>query len=174
VSVAEIRTFVIRRAFLLPLGLLLLLSVILLAVCIGQGEPTARVLILGCVILPVAALFVESAWRRAVVGDGELTVFKPMRRATLKFADVSAVETVAVRKRVFLTLCAGDDFLILSNAYADFPGLVRTLLARVPAEAVSPETAAMAEAPPVKQGDIFACWLAVGLMALILWAQLGK
>jgi hypothetical protein len=56
--------------------------------------------------------------------DG-VVVFKLLRKQELKFAEVTAVETVQVRKRVFLTLCAGDDFLIISNAYANFPSWSR-------------------------------------------------
>ena len=44
---------------------------------------------------------------------------------------------------------------------------------RVPPETVSAETSSMAEAPPVKSGDIVSCWLAVALLLLILYGQLG-
>jgi len=168
------QTFFIRRTFLLPLGLLLGLAVALCIVCLVQGEPLAKVLILAAIILPVAILFAESVCRRAVVTDDGVTVFKLLRNKALKFGAMTAVETVMVRKRVFLTLCADDDFVILSNAYADFPGLVRSLLARVPAAAVSEETKVMAAAPPVKSTDIVSCWLAVALLAFILYMQLGR
>jgi hypothetical protein len=107
-----------------------------------------------------------------LTGDG-VVVFKLLRKKELKYAELTAVETVRVRKRVFLTLCAGDDFLIISNAYANFPGLVQTLLARVPAAAISEETRQMAAAPPVKSTDVISCWLAVALLAFILYIQLG-
>jgi len=168
------QTYFIRRTFLLPLGLLLALAVALGVVCLVQGEPLAKVLILAAIILPVAILFVESACRRTVLAADGVTVFKLLRNKTLKFGEVTAVETVMVRKRVFLTLCAGEDFVILSNAYADFPGMVRALLTRVPAETVSEETRAMAVSPPVKSTDIVSCWLAVALLAFILYMQLGR
>ncbi|PLX82994.1 MAG: hypothetical protein C0617_12945 [Desulfuromonas sp.] len=169
----DTRSFAIRKAFLIPLGLLLLLSVSLFAVCLVQGEPTGKVVILGVIILPVAVLFVESAFRRAEVSDRGVTVFKFLRQGALSFDAMTSVDTVQVRKRAFLTLSAGEDFLILSNAYADFPGLVNALLARVPQETVSEETQKMAAAPPVKSTDIVSCWLAVALMGLILYIQLG-
>ncbi|MBE0598952.1 MAG: hypothetical protein IH614_16985 [Desulfuromonadales bacterium] len=171
---AEQGNFAIRRSFLLPLGLLLALSVTLFAACLVQGEPAAKVAILGFILLPVVVLFIESAFRRAVVREDEITVAKFLRAKTLRLAEVTAVDTVQVRKRAFLTLSAGDDFIILSNAYADFPRLVRTLLARVPASAVSEETRQMAAAPPRKSTDVVSCWLAVALVALILFIQLGS
>jgi len=168
----EVSRFVIRRSFLIPLGLVLALALCLFAVCLLQGEPPVKIGLLGLIIVPVALLFAESASRRITLGTESITVRKLLRRSEMRFAEMTAVDTVAVRKRVFLTLCAGDDFLILSNAYADFPGLVRGLLGRAPAEAVSEETRRMAEAPPVKSTDIVTCWLMVALLAFILYSQL--
>jgi hypothetical protein len=171
--VAETQSFVIRRSFLVPLGLLLLLSLILLAISLAQGEPRGKVIILSVIILPVTILFVESLYRRTVVGREGVTVFKLLRRRELRFSEVTSVETVQVRKRAFLTLCAGDNFLILSNAYGDFPKMVDSLLARVPSEAVTEETRRLASSPPNKSTDIITCWLAVALLTLILFIQLS-
>lgn len=163
----------IRKAFLFPLGLLLVLCLVLLVCCFVFHEPLAKALILLLFIVPVAILFVESVFRRVAFDADCLTAHKLLRNKALAWNAITAVETVMVRKRVFLTICAGEEFLILSNAYADFPGLVRNLLERVPAETVSAETREMAQAPPVKSSDIVSCWLAVALMLLILYGQLG-
>ena len=170
---AETLDFRIRKAFLFPLGLMLLLCLVLLACCFILGEPRVKALILVILIVPVLVLFVESLFRHVVFDPLLLTAHKLLRNKSLAWAEITAVETVMVRKRVFLTICAGEEFLILSNAYADFPGLVRNLLQRVPPESISEETRSMAEAPPVKSGDIVSCWLAVALLLLILYGQLG-
>ena len=170
---AETVDYRIRKAFLLPLGLLLLLCLVLLVCCFLFHEPPAKAFILIALILPVLLLFVESAFRHVVFGETQLTAHKLLRNKALSWADITAVETVMVRKRAFLTICAGEEFLILSNAYADFPGLVRNLLQRVPPASISEETRSMAEAPPIKSGDIVSCWLAVALLLLILYGQLG-
>ncbi len=167
------RIFRIRHTFLIPLGLLLAQCLLLFVLCLVQDQPRAKALILGCIILPVAILFVESAFRRAVIDETRVTVFKLGRKGSLAFADMTALETVMVRKRAFLTLCAGEEFLIISNAYANFPDLVRTLLQRTPAAAITEETRRMAESPPTKSSDIVSCWLAVALLALILYLQLA-
>ncbi|BCR06667.1 hypothetical protein DESUT3_37360 [Desulfuromonas versatilis] len=167
------RYFSIRKAFLVPLGLLVLLCCILLVVVLMVGQPVAKAFILGALILPITGLFVESAFRKAVIDEQGITVYKFLRSKSLKFAELTAVETVQVRKRAFLTLCAEDEFLILSNAYGDFPELVRVLLSRVPEGTVSEETRQMAASPPVKSSDVISCWLAVALLAFILYIQLG-
>ena len=163
----------IRKLFLFPLGLLLLLCLVLLGCCFAFDEPPAKALILVLFIVPVAILFVESVFRHVVLDPTGITAHKLLRNKAFGWAAITAVETVLVRKRVFLTICADEDFLILSNAYADFPGLVRNLLERVPPESISEETRQMAKAPPVKSSDIVSCWLAVALLLLILYGQLG-
>lgn len=165
------QTFVIRRTFLLPLGLLLLLTIALLVTCLIQGQPVAKAVILVFIILPVAGFFVESVFRRVAVDEEGATVYKLLRKKHLSFVALTSVETVMVRKRVFLTLCADDDFVIISNAYADFPGLVAALLQRISETVVSDETRKMAEAPPIKSTDIISCWLATALVAFILYIQ---
>lgn len=167
------KTFAIRKAFLIPLGLLLLQCLALVVLCVVNGEPKGKIIILGVIILPIAILFLESAFRRVLFDDRGLTVFKLLRNKEFRFSEITAVDTIQVRKRAFLTLSAGDDFLIISNAYASFPALVATLLSNVPQGAVSEETRVMAAAPPVKSTDVISCWLGVALLALILYIQLG-
>lgn len=164
--------YTIRRSFLIPLGLLLLETLALMGVGIMNEQPVAKLLILGVMIVPIFILFVESASRRAVVDDEQVTVLKFLRRKTLTFSEITSVETVLVRKRAFLTLCAGEEFIIISNAYTRFPELVNNLLEKVSPDVVSEETRQMAESPPVKSTDVFSCWLGVLLMAFILHIQL--
>jgi len=167
------RAYTIRKGFLIPLGLLLLQSLALFVVCLVKGEPLAKVVILGAIIVPIAGLFVESVWRRVLIEETGITVFKVLRKKTLLYSDLTEVETVQVRKRAFLTLSSEEDFLILSNAYAGFPSLVHELLARVPEATISAETRKMAQNPPMKSSDIVSCWFGVLLLTLILYSQLG-
>ena len=166
------QNFVIRRTFLIPLGILLALSVLLFAVILIKGEPLAKVVILGVIILPVAGFFAESAVRRFRVSAEEVRVDKLFRQKSLPIEQITAVDTVLVKKRAFLTISTEEDFIILSNAYANFPVLVHTLLQRVPPAAISEETRQMAVSPPSKSTDIISCWLAVILLAFILYIQL--
>jgi hypothetical protein len=169
---SETRRYVIRRALVAPLGLLLLLMGALLVVSLVQGQPFAKVAFLLIFALPVAVLFIASACRRLDIDSTGVTATRPFRSRRIDFARVTTLETVQVRSRVFLTLAAGDDeFLIVSNGYADFPGLVRTLVAALPEAAVTEETRQLAAAPPVRHADIAMVWFAVVAMVYILVAQ---
>jgi hypothetical protein len=164
--------FAIRKSFLIPLGLLLVLTMLLFVLVISQGQPAAKAVVLGLILLPIAVLFLESLFRRAEVDEQGVTVAKLLRRRAIAFADITGVDTLQVRKRAFVTLSTEQHYLILSNAYANFPALVRTILERVPEGTVSEQTREMAKAPPVKSTDVISCWLAVILIAIILYLQL--
>ena len=163
--------FQIRRTFLLPLGILLILSLTLFATVLIQGQPVIKAVVLGILILPISGLFFESFFRRIHFDDEAITIFKPFREKSLKFSELTEVETLQVKKRVFLTLSTEADFMILSNAYADFPLLVNTILEYSPDHVITDETRQMATSPPSKSSDIFSCWLAAVLMTIILVLQ---
>ena len=165
------QSYTIRRSFLLPLGILLLQALFLFAVVIAQGQPKAKAIVLGLLLIPVAGLFAESFFRRIAVSADRVTAFRPFRQKSLAYADIVSTETIQVKKRVFLTLSSEESFLIISNAYADFPKLVQDLLGRVPAESVTEETSAMAESVPTKSSDIVSCWFGVILLGIILVLQ---
>ena len=166
--------FQIRRAFLLPLGILLILSLLLLATVLIQGQPIVKSVVLGIMIAPSSGLFFESFFRRIHFDTEKITIFKPFREKSLKFAELTEVETLQVKKRVFLTLSTEADFMILSNAYADFPMLVNAILEHSPEQVITEETRQMAVDPPSKSSDILSCWLATILMVIILVLQFVK
>lgn len=168
----QISTFVVRRAFVVPMGLVVALTVSLLVVCIVQGQPITKIVILVGLIIPQLVLFVECAFRRLVIDQDGITALRPFRQRVVRFADVTSLETVQVRSRVFMTLAAGDDdFLIISNAYGDFPALVEGLVAAVPDGAATEETQQLAKKPPIRQADIFSAWFAVIALVYVLLAQ---
>lgn len=165
-------TFVIRRSVVIPLGLLFILTLALLIVCLLQGQAVAKIVILAILLLPLAALFLESARRRIEISTDSVKAFRSFQERQMALAEVTALETVKVRNRVFLTLSAGEDeYLIISNSYADFPALARRLVAAVPATAVTEETRQLVDGPPVRHADMISIWLAVIALVYILIAQ---
>lgn len=165
-------TYVIRRSFVLPMGLMIALTLALMVICLLQGQAIAKVVILCVLLLPMIAIFVESAFRRLVVSEHGLTSCKLFRQREVSFAEVTSLESVQVRSRVFMTLSMGpDDFLIISNSYANFPALVKTLVEAVPEGTVTDEAAQLAQKPPRKQADVFTAWFAVIALVYVLIAQ---
>jgi hypothetical protein len=111
-----LNNFQIRRTFLLPLGILLVLSLVLFVTVIVQGKPVVKVVLLGMMIMPISGLFLESFFRRIHFDDESITVFKPLRKKSLKFSELTEVETLQVKKRVFPPQAVQDNVLGYENA----------------------------------------------------------
>ncbi len=168
----EKTVFSIRKSFLLPLGLVVLLALALLISCLLLGLPTAKTVILGVLLLPAVVLFAESSKRRVSIDDKGVQVDKLFRSKRLNYVDLTSIDTVRVRKRAFVSLSSEADFVIISNSYAGFSTLLKLLLEKAPQPVISDETRQLANDPPEKNSDIFSAWLAVAVLALILYVQL--
>ncbi|APG28067.1 hypothetical protein A7E78_09590 [Syntrophotalea acetylenivorans] len=167
----ERMSFTIRRALLLPLGFLLLVQLALLVVSLLQGQPTGKILFVGGVVVLLAGLLADNLLRRIELDEEGITVCRIGRRRRMLFADLTEVEAVCLRKRLFVTLWVGESFLLVTNAYGGVAALFESLLQRIPSGLVSDEVKGLVEAPPCHNGNIIVCWFAVVFSLLILCQQ---
>jgi uncharacterized membrane protein len=165
------QTYRIRRSFVLPLSLVVVLCLILVAIVIIQEQPSAKLLVVGCALLPLGYLLFECVVRRIEIDSEGLRMIRLGRVRAFTWAEITAVETVRVRQRAFLTINAGEDFLIIANMYAGFDRLLTSVLERTPTAAISEETRMLAQAPPVKHSDIVILWGLAIMMAYLIFAQ---
>lgn len=165
-------TYSIRKKFLIPLGLIVLLSFILLVSALFLHLPTAKIIILGAFLLPICIVFAECSLRKASIDNDAIRINKLFRSKRLSYAEITAIDTIQVRKRVFISVSSENDLIILSNSYDHFGSLLKQLAAKVPESVVSDETWQIVEKPPQKCSDIFSAWLAVAVLALIIYVQL--
>ncbi len=168
----DISTYRIRKSFLIPMGLTVVLGAVLLLSGFFLNAPTARQILLALFILPAVIIFVESSRRRVRVHQDHIDVEKVLRTKTINFNELTAVDAVRIRKRVFVSLSTEESFLILSNGYEGFGELLADLVKTVPSGVVSDEVRRMAEDPPRKCSDIFSAWVAVAVLTLIIVTQL--
>lgn len=165
------QTYRIRSSFLLPLGLVVLFCLVLAGIVIIQGQPPVKLLVVGCALLPLGYLLFECVVRRIEIDSAGLRMIRLGRVRAFSWSGITAVETVRVRQRAFLTINAGEEFLIIANMYAGFDRLLSSVLAQVPAAAISDETRLLAQAPPVKHSDIVILWGLALMMAYLIYAQ---
>jgi len=161
----------IKKSFLLPMGLVVVFSFILLVSTLYLHLPLAKTLILVVFLLPVCILFAESSRRKVIISDTAIEIQKLLRRKQLSYAELTDVDTIQMRKRVFVSLSSENDFLILSNSYDNFGEMLKEIIARVPDTIVSDKAKELAATPPKKCSDVFSAWLAVAVLVLILCAQ---
>ena len=168
----ETSTYTIRKSFLLPLGLIVLLSIVLLISAIYLQLPLAKILILVVFSLPASIIFIESSLRKIHITEESVEINKLFRSKRLSYAELTDIDTIQVRKRVFVSLSSENDFIILSNGYKHFGELLKQLVKSAPERVVSDKTRQLAENPPNKCSDIFSAWLAVAVLTLIIFVQL--
>ncbi len=167
----ERMSFTVRRALLLPLGLLLLVQLALLIVSLLQGQPLNRSLFVGGVVVVLAGLLADNLLRHIELDEEGITACRIGRRRRVLFADLTEIEAVCLRKRLFVTLWVGESFLLVTNAYGDVATLFRLLLQRVPSGLASDEVQGLVEDPPRHNGNIVVCWFAVIFSLFILCRQ---
>lgn len=164
-------TFTMRPALLLALGALLLAQMALLLVFLRQSRDTAHVLfVAGAAVALVAALGYQSA-RRIVIDQTGITVRRPGLRRRMRFADLTSMEAVRIRGRLFVTLWVDESFLLVTNGYGNAAELFGLLLRRVPAHLLTDEMKTLLAEPPRADGNIIIYWLALFFSLLMLWRQ---
>jgi len=156
---------------LLPMGLVVLFSFILLVSALYLGLPTAKVIILVIFLIPVCLLFAESKCRKTIISDEAIEVQKLFRCKRISYAELTDIDTIQMRKRVFVSLSSENDFLILSNSYDRFGEMLKEIIARAPDSIISDKAKQLADIPPKKCSDIFSAWLAVAVLVLIICVQ---
>jgi hypothetical protein len=168
---SEHSSYRIQKGFLLPMGLVVPLTIVLLISSITLALPTSKIIILAIVLITAIALFVESLIRRVTLTKTTITINKLLRSKTLNIADLTAIDSIRVRKRAFISLSNENDFAIISNSYSNFGELLTSLLSRCSETIYDEDTRRLAKNPPHRFGDIFSAWLAVAVLILILYVQ---
>jgi hypothetical protein len=82
--------------------------------------PLAKILILVVFLLPVSIIFIESSFRKIHITDDSVEIKKLFRSKRLSYTELTEIDTIQVRKRVFISLSSENDFIILSNSYEQF------------------------------------------------------
>ncbi len=165
-------SYSIRKGFLIPMGITVILGVALLLIGMYAQMPSGRLYLLAAFMVPAVLIFIESSRRKVHIGADRILMEKTLGTKEIKFTDLASVDAVSVRKRVFISLTTEDTFMIISNSYERFDELVRQLVDLVPESAISAEARQMAADPPLKCSDIFSAWLAVAVLLLVIAAQL--
>ncbi len=165
-------TYKIRKGFLIPMGMTVALGVLLLLIGIGIQMPSGRLYLLAAFMAPALLIFIESSRRRVKIHQDHILMERTLGKKQLLYSELTSVDAVRVRKRVFLSLTTTDSFMIISNSYDHFDELIRQLIDLVPHTTLTNEARQLAADPPSKCSDIFSAWLAVVVLLLVIAVQI--
>ncbi|PNU18935.1 hypothetical protein C2E25_15005 [Geothermobacter hydrogeniphilus] len=165
------QTYRISKGVLLPLVLVAILLLVLLGVSLVNGEVLLKLIILVAVLIPVVLLLLTNLKRRVDLSAEGVRVVRPVGEKYFRWDELTSFEAVSVRGRAFVTLCAGEDFVIISNSYEKFADLVEAIAGHLPEKAVSPEANRLIEHPTSALAGVLPLWFGVLALIYILWHQ---
>ena len=164
-------TYRVRKNFLIPLVLDTILLFVLVLVSLLRGTFPAETIVLVIIFIPLFYLFIESLIRKTSVGAKGIRIKKLFRVRTLQWDDITNVDVMIIRKKVYLLLTTTKGFHVLTNTYEHFTALVKDIVDRMDKEKIEDRVLDMAEKPVRRVADILAAWIAVVILSAVIFLK---
>jgi hypothetical protein len=162
----------IRRAFLMVIGLDAFLLFCLFMVSLVKKENTMENIILMLFFLLTLVLFLECLFRRVTVVEEGLVIRKLGRNKALLWDEITRVGYLILHRKVYLLLTTVKGFFVISNAFEGFPRLVEDLVAHVEPDRVEQDVRLQAGRSLKGVANIVAAWVAAALMTVMILMKL--
>jgi hypothetical protein len=166
------RHYMIRRAFLMVIGLDAFLLFCLFMVSLVKKENTMENIILMLFFLLTLVLFLECLFRRVTVVEEGLVIRKLGRNKALLWDEITRVGYLILHRKVYLLLTTVKGFFVISNAFEGFPRLVEDLVAHVEPDRVEQDVRLQAGRSLKGVANIVAAWVAAALMTVMILMKL--
>ncbi|MBU1149638.1 MAG: hypothetical protein ABIJ57_08575 [Pseudomonadota bacterium] len=167
------RIYMIRRAFLIPLGVdAFLLFCLLLISLLPQGSATER-LVFTIFFLPTLYLFIESLFRRVTMDEAGIRIRKLWRGKRISWGEITHVGCLNLHKKVYILLTTVKGFFIVSNAYEGFPELVDEIVGHVDLEKVEEDVRLQTGRSLAGIAHVILAWVAAVLMIGIILVKVA-
>ncbi len=166
----ETTTYTTRQGFLIPFFLVFLLLLVLLILSIFDRLFPPEIVVLTIIFIPTAYIFLESAWRRTIIESDGVRIRKLFREKHLLWGDITNIDVLTVRKKVYLLLTTTKGFYALANSHGNFTSLVQDIVRYVDPEKIEEGVRDVIEHPVVRISDVISAWTAsvILLGAIIL------
>ena len=162
------RIYMIRRAFLIPLGVdAFLLFCLLLISLLPQGSATEQ-LVFTIFFLPTLYLFLESLFRRVTMDEAGIRIRKLWRGKRISWGEITHVGCLNLHKKVYILLTTVKGFFIVSNAYGGFSDLAEEIVSHVDLTKVEKEVRLQAGRSASGIAHIVMAWIAAVFMVGII------
>jgi hypothetical protein len=160
--------YMIRKAFLIPLGVdVSLLFCLVVISLLPQGSAVER-LVFTIFFIPSLYIFFECLYRRVTVDEGGIAIQKLWRKKWVPWEGITHVGGLSIHKKVYILLTTVQGFFIVSNAYGGFSALTEEIVSHVDPEKVEDEVRLQAGRSPSGIVHIAMAWLAAAFMVGII------
>jgi hypothetical protein len=172
VSIMDSKSYKIRKSFVVPLSVDAVLLFLLLVISLFTDSHPAERIVLTIILIPLIYVLIEVTLREAIISDEGIKIKKFLRKKSLDWQSITNVDTVIVRKKVFLALTTTKGFHILSNSYGNFTNLVKDIISHAGSERVEERVKDIVAQPIRKISDIVGAWVAALLLIIIIYIKL--
>ncbi len=166
----ETTIYTTRRDFLIPFSLVFLLLLVLLILSVFDRLFAPEIVVLAVVFVPTLFIFLASVRRRTAIGPDGVRIRKLFREKRILWEDITNIDVLTVRKKVYLLLTTTKGFHVLANSHGDFIALVRDIVGHIDQEKVEEGVRDLIEHPVVRISDVVSSWIASAILlgAIIL------
>jgi len=159
----------IRTAFLLPLGLDVILLFSLFLMTLFLNGDTVERLIFALFLLPAGYFFLECLRRRVTVTGGGLVIRKLWFEKAISWDEITHVGVLTLHRKVYLLLTTVKGFFILSSAFEGFRALTEGIVSHVGLERVEEEVRLQAGRSVTGIAPVVSAWIAaVAMIGIVL------
>jgi len=163
--------FRIRRAFIVPLVIVIVLLFILLVISSFKGQAWERI-ILAAFFVFTSFLSIEVMRRELLLSESGLIIKKFFRVKEFSWDQITHLGIVRLGKKVYFLLTTVKGFHFFSNLVEDHARLVRLLDERLGAEKVEEEVRNYLEQPVERLSLIVMSWVYVAVILAVIFFKL--
>jgi hypothetical protein len=156
----EQKIFKIRRAFLAPFIIIVALLFFLFLLSLFKGQ-TWENIILAVSFIITLLVGIEAAKREITVTKDGLKINKFFRVKEFIWPEVTRLEVVDMRNKVYFLLTTTKGFYFFSNLFENHVLLIHSLMENLGDEKVEMEIKNYLDHPVEKRSLVVMCWLTV-------------
>jgi hypothetical protein len=163
----ELNIFKIKKTFLAPFIVMVLLIFLLLMLSLFKGQPWEKI-ILAVFFFATVIVGIEAVKREIIVTNDGLKIKKFFRVRDLAWSEVTHLGVVDLNKKAYFLLTTTKGFYFFSNMFENHALLIRYIVDKLETEKVEIEIKNYLEHPKEQHSLIVICWLMVLIIIVFI------
>jgi hypothetical protein len=163
--------FKIRRAFLVPFIIIVVLLFLLFLLSLFRGQMLEKIILAVC-FASTLFIAIEAKRRKIIVTNEGLKIEKFFRIKEFVWTEITQLGVVVLRNKIYFLLTTTKGFYFFSNLLENHALLIRSLVDKLGNERVEMEVKNYLDNPVERRSLILVCWFAVLLIAIFIILRL--
>ena len=165
------KIYKIRKAFLIPFSITIMLLFILLLISLFAGQKWEQI-ILSFLFLSSLACGIEMSRRQMIVSEEGLQIKKFFRTNNFSWPEITQLAVVVMRNKAYFLLTTTNGFHIFSNLFENHALLIRSIMDNLEEERIELEIKNYLEHPVERRSLVVMSWVTVIIVIAIIFSKL--